>query len=73
MDQLFVHPSPEGNRPLKCTLAPGPEIAARSLQREGLTMAKRRTAKEWSTVVARWQQSGLAAKEFAAAEGLVAS
>lgn len=36
-------------------------------------MAKRRTAQEWSTVVERWQQSGLAAKDFAAAEGLVAS
>jgi len=36
-------------------------------------MAKRRMAKEWSTLVERWQRSGLAAKEFAAAEGLVAS
>ena len=36
-------------------------------------MAKKRTAKEWLTVVERWQRSGLSAKEFAAAEGLVAS
>ncbi len=36
-------------------------------------MAKKRMAKEWSTVVERWQRSGLTAKEFAATEGLVAS
>ena len=36
-------------------------------------MAKRRTAEEWSVVVERWQRSGVSAKEFAAAEGLVAS
>lgn len=36
-------------------------------------MAKRRTAEQWSVLVGRWQQSGLSAKEFAKAEGLVAS
>jgi len=36
-------------------------------------MTKKRTAKEWSKVVERWQRSGLSAKEFATAEGLRAS
>ena len=36
-------------------------------------MAKRRSAKEWSRLVKRWQRSGLSCKEFAAAEGVARS